>query len=174
MELQKTNQRFGACTWIALGSNLGDRAQHLADAITRLRAVITIDQISSLYETEPAGYLDQPHFLNMVCGGQTKLTPPELLAYAKATETQLGRLPTFRNGPRIIDIDILLYGAITIQQKELIIPHPRMHERVFVLVPLAEIAPNIVHPLFGSTISELKEQVPSTGIRKIELSFREP
>lgn len=156
-----------AYVWLALGSNQGERKQHLAAAVTRLREVVAINQLSSIYETDPVGYLDQPRFLNMVCGGYTKLTPLELLAYLKMLETQLGRLPSFRNGPRVIDIDILFYDDLSIQQETLTIPHPRLHERAFVLLPLAEIAPTLSHPLNGRTIAELAESVPHTGIVKV-------
>src|SRR5689334_8064880 len=129
--------------YLGLGSNQGDRRGNLAAALQHLREVINIQAISSVYETEPIGYLDQPRFLNMVCSGKTWLPAEELLTYVKAIEVTLGRQPTFRNGPRAIDIDILLYDDIQLEQENLVIPHPRMTERAFVLVPLAEIAPDV-------------------------------
>src|SRR5579864_6860445 len=126
--------------FLALGSNQGDRRSNLAAALQRLREVVEIATISSIYETEPVGYLDQPHFFNIVCRGKTKLSPSELLKYAKAIEVGIGRQPSFRNGPRPIDIDIIFYDDLQIKHDDLTIPHPRMAERAFVLVPLAEIA----------------------------------
>src|SRR5579885_3230575 len=130
--------------YLALGSNLGDRRGNIAAALQRLRAIIEIETISSVYETEPVGYLEQPRFLNIVCGGKTRLSAQELLKAAKEIEVAIGRQPTFRNGPRPIDIDILLYDNIQTEQEALTIPHPRMNERAFVLVPLAEIAPDVI------------------------------
>jgi 2-amino-4-hydroxy-6-hydroxymethyldihydropteridine diphosphokinase len=155
--------------WLALGSNLGDRELHLAQAITHLRSVVTIDQLSSLYETAPVGYEEQPAFLNMVGSGLTQLAPWELLHYAKQTETTLGRQPTFRNGPRLIDIDLLLYDTLILSEENLVLPHPRMHERAFVLVPLAEIAPDVVHPLLNRSIADLVQHVSSAGIEQTNL-----
>lgn len=158
--------------YLALGSNLGDRRGHLSAALQRLREIMDIQTISSVYETEPVGYLDQPRFLNMVCSGKTQLTPQELLHTIKAIEVEVGRQPTFRNGPRAIDIDILFYDALTIEQENLTIPHPRMAERAFVLVPLAEIAPNVVDPVSGRNIQELVSTVDQTGVTKLAPDLR--
>src|SRR5579885_2977193 len=135
--------------YLALGSNLGDRRGNIAAALQRLRAIIEIETISSVYETEPVGYLEQPRFLNIVCGGKTRLSAQELLKAAKEIEVAIGRQPTFRNGPRPIDIDIIFYDDLHITEDNLTIPHPRMAERAFVLVPLAEIAPDAVDPVTG-------------------------
>ena len=129
--------------YLALGSNMGDRRGNLAAALQQLREMMEISAISSIYETEPVGYLEQARFLNMVCSGKTGLSAQELLKRVKEIEKSLGRQPTFRNGPRPIDIDILFYDDLRIAQDGLTIPHPRMAERAFVLVPLAEIA---AHP----------------------------
>lgn len=158
--------------YLALGSNLGDRRGNLATALQRLRAVIEIDIISSVYETEPVGYLEQPRFLNIVCGGKTRLSAQELLKAAKEIEVAIGRQPTFRNGPRPIDIDILLYDNIWIKQEGLTIPHPRMSERAFVLVPLVEIAPDVVDPVSGKTARQLLEKVSQQGVKKLSPSLR--
>ncbi len=152
--------------YLALGSNLGDRQEHLAAAITGLHKVVDLEAISSIYETEPAGYLEQPHFLNMVCRGKTQLSPHDLLIYTKVLEQAGGRQTTFRNGPRTIDIDILLYDNTKIAQNDLVIPHPRMSTRAFVLVPLAEIAPDLVEPNSDKTIHELLAGISKQGVQK--------
>ncbi|NTU63545.1 MAG: 2-amino-4-hydroxy-6-hydroxymethyldihydropteridine diphosphokinase, partial [Chloroflexi bacterium] len=127
--------------YLGLGSNLGDRHGRMIEALDRLQAYMTIDSISSIYETEPWGYADQPRFLNAVCGGEADLTPHKLLGVVKTIEAEMGREPTFRYGPRAIDIDILLYGEAVIDQVDVSIPHAHLHERDFVLAPLTEIAP---------------------------------
>ena len=141
--------------YLGLGSNLGDRYGRLIEAIDRLQAGVAIDAISSIYETEAWGYADQPRFLNAVCGGETDLRPQELLGALKAIEVEMGRESTFRYGPRAIDIDILLYGDISLEQADLCLPHARLHERDFVLAPLNEIAPGAIHPTAGKTIGAL-------------------
>lgn len=153
--------------YLALGSNLGNRQEHLAAAITGLRKVVDLETISSIYETEPAGYLEQPRFLNMVCCGKTPLSPQDLLKYVKALEKADGRQTTFRNGPRTIDIDILLYDRANIAQHDLVIPHPRMSARAFVLIPLAEIAPDLIEPNSGKMVSELLANISKQGVQKI-------
>jgi dihydropteroate synthase/2-amino-4-hydroxy-6-hydroxymethyldihydropteridine diphosphokinase len=151
--------------YLGLGSNLGDRYGHLIAALDRLQAHVTIDAISSIYETEPWGYADQPRFLNAVCCGETDLTPPGLLSVIKAIEVELGREPTFRYGPRTIDIDLLLYDAAIVEQDHLQVPHPQLHERDFVLAPLNEIAPHVVHPRLEKTIEALSVALDLTQAR---------
>jgi len=141
--------------YLGLGSNLGDRIGNLEKAVEHLRRKVDIERASSVYETEPVGYEDQPLFLNAVVSAATELEPLELLRFAKQIETELGRKPGFRNAPRIIDIDILFYGDRIVQSRELVIPHPRVSERAFVLVPLAEVAPEYVHPTVGKKIGDL-------------------
>jgi GTP cyclohydrolase-4 len=158
--------------YLALGSNLGDRRGNLAAALQQLREVMEISTISSIYETEPVGYLDQPQFLNIVLSGKTSLTPSELLKYAKAIEAGIGRQPTFRNGPRPIDIDIIFYDDLQIEQDDLIIPHPRMSGRAFVLVPLAEIAPDMIDPVNGRTAQEMLQDVSQDGVKKLAPDLR--
>ncbi|WP_338258520.1 2-amino-4-hydroxy-6-hydroxymethyldihydropteridine diphosphokinase [Dictyobacter halimunensis] len=150
--------------YLALGSNLGDRQAHLQEALRHLREFVDIQQVSTVYETEPVGYLDQPRFFNIVCRGYTNLTPQELLRRAKTIEQQLGRQETIRNGPRPVDIDILFYDTLVYTEENLVIPHPRMHERAFVLVPLAEIAPAMQDPRSGKTAQELLQGIARDGV----------
>jgi len=163
------SETFWTC--LGLGANLGDRQANLEEAVTSLHAEMTIEAVSSIYETDPVGYADQPPFLNVVLKARTDLKPHDLLALAKGIEARMGRVPSFRNAPRLIDIDILLYGMgngelFVLHSSDLIIPHPRMHERAFVLVPLAEIAPNEVHPVLAKTVAALREAVGSEGVRR--------
>lgn len=151
--------------YLGLGSNLGDRYGRLIEALDRLQAYIALDAISSIYETEPWGYADQPRYLNAACGGETDLAPQELLGAVKTIELELGREPTFRYGPRTIDIDILLYGDRVIDQDHVSIPHARLHERDFVLAPLHEIAPAAVHPKFGKTIEALSVAIDLSQVK---------
>ena len=148
-----------ATAYLSLGSNLGDREANITSALTMLGQEARILKVSSLYETEPVGYKEQPWFLNCVCALETDLSPQALLEFVKAIETKLGRKPTLRFGPRPIDIDILFYDGLILDSPDLVIPHPRLAERAFVLVPLKEIAPNLVHPLSGLTIEELLKRV---------------
>jgi 2-amino-4-hydroxy-6-hydroxymethyldihydropteridine diphosphokinase len=142
--------------YLSLGSNLGDRQKALQDAIRLLETTdLSVRRVSSVYETEPRDAPDQPWFLNLVIEVETGLNPEQLLRRAVAIETELGRERTSRHGPRTIDIDILLYEDLIIDTAELVVPHPRMAERRFVLEPLAELAPDLRHPVLGSTAREL-------------------
>ena len=140
---------------LGLGANLGDRAGNLRAALSCLRGAVDVTARSSLYETPPMYELDQPHFLNMVVSGDTQLAPDALLTAVKRVEQALGRRPGLRYGPRPIDIDILFYGDVAWQAEDLIIPHPNIAERAFVLVPAAEIAPAWRHPASGLTVTEM-------------------
>jgi GTP cyclohydrolase-4 len=152
--------------YLGLGSNLGDREQNLARATDLLAQRVKIDKTSSLYVTEPVDHRDQPLFLNAVCRIRTSLAPEELLGLAKRIEAALGRKPSFRNGPRPIDIDILFYGDRVVNVPHLVIPHPRVQERAFVLVPLAEVAPRLVHPVSGQTVTEMVRRMGDlSGVR---------
>src|SRR5512141_2549794 len=130
--------------YLALGTNLDDRLANLRRALEGLPPDIILRAQSLIYETPAWGYEDQPPFLNMVIKAETDLEPPALLARLKQLELQLGRTPSFHWGPRLIDIDILFYDNLILQTPNLVIPHPRLHDRGFVLVPLADIAPNLL------------------------------
>ncbi|PAF16264.1 2-amino-4-hydroxy-6-hydroxymethyldihydropteridine diphosphokinase [Terribacillus saccharophilus] len=140
--------------WIALGSNIAPRETYLQQAIQTLNehAEIKLNQVSTVYETDPVGYEDQDQFLNLVAEVETSLKPMELLHVCQKIEQDLGRKRIIRWGPRTVDLDILLYSTENMNVEELILPHPRMHERAFVLVPLAEIAPELL--LKGKSVQE--------------------
>jgi 2-amino-4-hydroxy-6-hydroxymethyldihydropteridine diphosphokinase len=150
--------------YLALGTNLGDRMDNLRRAVAALPPIIRVAALSPVYETPPWGYTDQPAFLNMALAGETESAPPGLIAFLKKLETELGREKTFRNGPRLIDIDILFYDDIIFEQTDLDIPHPRLHERAFVLVPLNDIAPELAHPVLKRTVHNLLQNVDTKGV----------
>lgn len=154
--------------YLCLGSNLGDRGENLNQALSLLSQEINLENVSSIYETEPVGYKDQPSFLNLVCRVTTNLNPWELLHLAKTVETTMGRTPSKQaNSPRIIDIDILFYNNNIIKTQDLTIPHPRLAERAFVLIPLAEIAPELIHPELGKSITKLASNIKGhNGVQK--------
>jgi 2-amino-4-hydroxy-6-hydroxymethyldihydropteridine diphosphokinase len=145
--------------FIALGSNLGDRAANLRRAGERLSAFMVLYGRSSVYETAPQYLEDQPDFLNMVVSGDTDLPAAALLNALKALEKDMGRAPSQRFGPRLIDLDILYYGDQVIETPDLVVPHPRMAQRLFVLQPLCEIAPDKRHPVSGRTAREMLEAI---------------
>ncbi len=150
---------------LALGTNLGDRVANLARARDLLAQTIDILAISPIYETEPWGVQDQPMFLNQAIHGVTDLDPEALLERAKAIERAMGRVFNgMRYGPRIIDIDILAYDDLIFRSPRLTIPHARLPERAFVLVPLADIAPHWRHPVTGLTVNEMLAQVDTSGV----------
>jgi 2-amino-4-hydroxy-6-hydroxymethyldihydropteridine diphosphokinase len=151
---------------LALGTNLGDRPGNLRAAIAALPPAVRVLEQSFVYETLPWGVTDQPSFLNMVIIGETHQGPQELLKNLKELETQLGRIPSVRYGPRKIDIDILFYDDLILDSPELTLPHPHLHERAFVLVPLAELAPERIHPVLGKTIRQLLADVDTSGVKR--------
>jgi 2-amino-4-hydroxy-6-hydroxymethyldihydropteridine diphosphokinase len=150
--------------YLSLGTNLGDRLTNLRNALAALPPEVIVAAESKIYETPAWGFEDQPAFLNMAVRGETDLDPGPLLNHIKGLENRLGREPTFHWGPRLIDMDLLFYDDIILNTPQLAIPHPRLHERAFVLVPLADIAPDLLHPLIGRTIRQLLEGMDTTSI----------
>jgi 2-amino-4-hydroxy-6-hydroxymethyldihydropteridine diphosphokinase len=156
-----------AVAYLGLGSNLGDREENLRQALALLSPKADVEKLSAIYETEPVGYKEQPLFLNLVCRIATDLPPDELLCFVKKIETEMGRIPSFPNAPRILDIDILLYDNTIMETRNLTIPHPQLKDRAFVLMPLMEIAPNLIHPELNKTIAQLADDVKGRkGVRK--------
>ncbi len=149
--------------FVALGSNEGDRVATLRAAVDRLRGCLVVEHLSQVYETEPAYVEDQPRYLNMVVQGSTRLDPHPLLLCLKQIERDLGRAGGVRWGPRPIDLDILLYGDRQVDLPDLQIPHVRLDERPFVLLPLAELAPDLVPPGRGASVHELAARTPAIG-----------
>jgi 2-amino-4-hydroxy-6-hydroxymethyldihydropteridine diphosphokinase len=149
-----------ATAYIALGANEGDRLANLERAVKILREITTVEAISPIYETEPMGYADQPWFLNAAARVISLLFPLELLHELQSIEASLGKATPFANGPRTLDLDLLLYDDLVQASVDLDLPHPRMHERRFVLTPLADIAADAKHPTMGKTIGELLAVLP--------------
>lgn len=155
---------MSATVYLSLGSNVGDRARNLSDAIAALPAGgVNVNKVSSFYETEPVDYLEQAWFVNCALQAATELPPLDLLQALRRIEEQIGRKKLVPKGPRLIDIDVLLYGDQIVDTAELQVPHPRMHLRRFVLVPLNEIAPNARHPLLNLGVTELLARVQDPG-----------
>lgn len=151
--------------FLALGTNLGDRMSNLDEALARLPPAVKILKQSPIYETKPWGITDQPLFLNMVVQVETGLSPSKLLMHLKHIETEMGRTPTVRYGPRTIDMDILFYDDLILETRHLTIPHPRLHERAFVLVPLHDIAPDFIHPVLEKSIGTLMNAIDLSGVK---------
>ncbi len=146
--------------YLGIGSNLGDRQENCLRAIGLLKGKDTsVGKQSSMYETEPEGGKDQPYFINMAVEIKTDLSPHELLKTLKTIENEMGRTETVKWGPRVIDLDILLYDGLIIDEPDLKIPHPLMHERTFVLKPLSEISPDALHPALGKTVRQLLAEI---------------
>jgi 2-amino-4-hydroxy-6-hydroxymethyldihydropteridine diphosphokinase len=150
--------------YISLGTNLGDRLENLRRASAALEAKMQVQDQSPVYQTPPWGFKDQPEFLNQVIRGETELSPRDLLFFLKDIEAQLGRQPSFRYGPRLIDLDILFYADQVVDAPGLSIPHPKLHERAFVMVPLAILTPDMVHPGLGRKVSDLLADLDAEGV----------
>ena len=146
--------------YLSLGSNLGRREDNLRRAIGLLRRYVRPQRASSVYETAPWGFTQQPEFLNCVLEVTTHLVPHMILSSVKSLESEMGRYPGARYGPRLIDVDILFFGDQTLEYPDLQIPHPRLHQRAFVLVPLADLAPGLSHPTMMLTVAQLADEVP--------------
>jgi 2-amino-4-hydroxy-6-hydroxymethyldihydropteridine diphosphokinase len=158
--------------YLGLGSNIGDREQNLKDALAKLAAPdLRVARLSSVYETEPVGFTAQRWFLNLVVEIETELFPLQLLSRIAKIEQALGRARTVKNGPRTLDVDILLYGRAVVRSAKLEIPHPRMAERRFVLAPLAELAPELRHPVTHRSIRAMLDAAPAVGVRKLDLKL---
>ncbi len=158
--------------YLSLGSNLGDRQANILQALQYVRARATIAAISSFYESEPVGFREQPFFLNIACEIETELSPNSLLDFLQWIEKRLGRRTSFRNAPRPIDLDLLFYDERVQESPRLTLPHPRLQERLFVLMPLAEIAPQLRHPALGKSVRQLLEEAPPIRIRRVERALR--
>jgi 2-amino-4-hydroxy-6-hydroxymethyldihydropteridine diphosphokinase len=151
--------------YLGIGSNMGDRSSNLKKAIELIGRSIEINNQSSVYESEPVGYKNQANFFNMVLEVETNISADQLLELAKDVEKEIGRKLTFKDGPRVIDVDILLYGNLEVKSDKLILPHPRMTERAFVLKPLLEIAPNLEMP-DGKKLKDIK--MPKQKVKQLK------
>jgi 2-amino-4-hydroxy-6-hydroxymethyldihydropteridine diphosphokinase len=155
--------------YLSLGSNIGDRAANLRTALDKLADMGTVAAVSSFYETEPVELAAQPWFLNCAAKLDTEKMPRQLIAGILALEQSMGRQRRQKNGPRIIDIDILLFGTSVIDITSLTVPHPKLHQRRFVLEPLVEIAAEVRHPMFKRTMRELRDALPAgQTVRKFQ------
>ncbi len=164
--------REGKSILLGIGSNIDSPPEQLSRAVSSLRTQIEVDRVSSIYRSEPVGHSDQPDFYDLVCSARTELTPEQTLQMIRELEGSLGRTETFPNGPRRIDIDLLSYDDLVIHTSDLVIPHPRLHLRAFVLVPLNEIASEWRHPIFGKTAKEILSA--SGRLERIERCDRLP
>ncbi len=154
--------------YLGLGSNVGDRRAYLEAGLAALPLAVSVLRRSPIYETEPWGFADQEKFLNMVAEAETELSPQDLLKALKGIEAEVGRIPTFRNGPRQIDVDILLYNDLILDEDRLRVPHPALRDRAFVLVPLADLAPELRIPGGQENVGELLNALDTSSVRLFE------
>lgn len=147
--------------YIALGSNMGDKESWLRFGIDMLEGAGAVKRVSNFYVTTPVGFVEQEDFLNAAAMVETSMTPAALLQYLLEIEQMAGRERTVKNGPRTLDLDILFYDSLVVEEPGLTIPHPRLHERMFVLLPLSGIAPDLVHPVLGKTVAQMKADLVS-------------
>lgn len=153
--------------YVAIGANMGDRKANITRAIELLKEKINDIQLAPIYETKAFGVTNQPNFYNTALAGKTELMPEELLKFVKEVEKRVGRVARYRWGPREIDVDIIFYNGLILKSEQLTIPHPGITERFFVLKPLSDLAPNLVHPVLHKSISELLSQLPKEPIKLI-------
>lgn len=156
---------------LSLGSNLGDSQKILKDAVSDIKSIKGISdfKLSPFYKTKPVGYVDQDDFVNLACSFETTLEPLDLLHNMQALEQKYKRVRLFKNGPRTLDIDLVVYGDLVLNTQELTVPHPRMHERAFVLAPLKDIEPNLTVSTFNTTVQELYEQLDDKEKNDVEI-----
>lgn len=158
--------------YFSIGTNLGDRFANLQRALSLLQDEMPVTAVSPVYATEPWGDKDQPQFLNICAAAVTNLGPSDVLAKIKRIEANMGRVPSRHWGPRLIDIDLVLYGDDLVELPELTVPHPQMGGRAFVLAPLANIIPDFVHPETGQTIQQMLDQIDQSNVERLgELPF---
>jgi 2-amino-4-hydroxy-6-hydroxymethyldihydropteridine diphosphokinase len=150
---------------LAMGSNVGDRLDHLRSGLLAVSGPVRVERVSSVYESAPADYLEQPDFLNAVVYGTTRLAPEDLLTVLKGAEEGAGRLRTIAGGPRTLDLDLVFYGSRVIRTPDLVVPHPRWSGRAFVCVPLLEVAPDLVDPSTGQPVHVTCAGVAASGLR---------
>jgi 2-amino-4-hydroxy-6-hydroxymethyldihydropteridine diphosphokinase len=157
----------GRPVWLGLGTNVGDLAANLTRALGLLGRLMGIEAVSAVYETEPFGYTDQPLFWNLALRGRTDLEPHALLALLQQCERDIGRVPTFRMGPRLIDIDLLLHDDIVMHTADLIVPHPGLEHRAFVLLPLLDLDPDLANPATGTRLDRCAAAIDASGVRRL-------
>ena len=154
--------------YLSIGTNLGNKIENLKNAISRLSSIVTINSISSVYETEPLNVQKQDNFLNIAIEVQTNFPPLELIEKLKKIESEMGRVLSELNKPRIIDIDIIFYNSIILDEVRIQVPHPRAHKRAFVIFPIMDLNPAFVHPILNKSLMEISKNLSNQRISKLE------